>query len=94
MDIEDLKRGFVNVNPSNQLPPPPPPPPAYTQYVQHIFNFEKLTIQLGLSELPVPLLDVTFEGKVMIELLDKSTAINLDINNLSSKYWNMLIGRW
>ena len=42
----------------------------------------------------MPLLDVTFEGKVMIELLDKSTAINLDISNLTSKYWNMLIGRW
>lgn len=46
VDIEDLKKGFVKEAPENQ---PPPPPPAYTQYVQHIFNFEKLTIQLGVS---------------------------------------------
>lgn len=64
------------------------------QYVQHIFNMEKFTIQLGVSELPVPLLDVTFEGKVIIELLDKTKTINLEIQNLTSKYWNMLIGRW
>jgi hypothetical protein len=42
----------------------------------------------------VQLLDVTLEGKIMIELLDTTTAINMDINNLTSKYWNMLIGRW
>jgi hypothetical protein len=68
---------------------------SYHSYKKCLIDIGKIEIQLGLSELPVPLLDLSL----------RNTRAILDIhgeNNVSGKVeidimancWNMLIGRW
>jgi hypothetical protein len=77
---------------SNSLEAQPAQP--YMSHAKHRFNITKLSIAIGLSELPVPLLSFTLtRSESKIELIGKTIIITNKLEP-TLEYWNMLIGRW
>ena len=70
------------------------PPPTYHPITKYTFDIARVFIHLGMSELPVPLLDLSIKDtKGTFEMMGKQQSISLKAS-ISVFYWNMPIGRW
>jgi hypothetical protein len=77
-----------------QPAPPASVEPAYTTQSRHKVTIGRLSLQIGLSELPVPLLDVCLEhSQIEVELIGKTKVMTSKME-MNINYWNMMIGRW
>lgn len=66
----------------------------YVPFSQHKFAMRRVSFQLGLSELPVPLLDVYLEdSKLNVEKFGERSVIS-SLIEIGVTHWNMAIGRW
>lgn len=67
---------------------------GYTPHNTHSIAINKFTFELGLSELPVPLISLGLQNsQAKIKMLGITKIITNKLE-MTVDYWNMLIGRW
>ena len=67
---------------------------GYSPHSKHKVTIGKLSLQFGLSELPVPLIDLCLErSQIDVELFGKTNVLTSKID-FCINYWNMMIGKW
>lgn len=69
-------------------------PPTFVSYTKYTIDINRIQIQLGLSQLPVPLIDFIIKStKCTTEFLGQNKTGSLK-SSVTANCWNMLIGRW
>lgn len=67
---------------------------SYYPYTKYVFDISKAYLQLGISELPVPLLDLNLKDtNGTVEKIGTNQNVSIHAN-LYAFYWNMPVGRW
>ncbi len=94
-DLLEIQESFSKGPPKEEKKEEKPAPNlGYVPQSKHHASITKLALEMGLSELPVPLVCMTIENsEVKAELLG-STKILTNTLEVTLDYWNMLIGRW